>query len=256
MNINHDLLIQLVAGAFIGVGAGYIGSFMVLRKMSLVGDALSHVALPGIAIALLLNIHPFLGAFAALFIAVIGIWLLEKRTNLPSETLVGILFTSSLAIGLLLTPGPELLEALFGDITRITSFDLYLTIALTLISIFITYKISKKIVLNIISKDLSASMGVSTSKINFIFILLVATIVALGLKVAGTLLMGSLVIIPAAAAKNISLSLKSYNLISGLFGFVTTVLGILIALNLSLQPGPIVVLVGGCVFLITLIYKR
>ena len=127
------MILQLLVGTLIGLGSGYIGSFMVLRRMSLVGDALSHVALPGIAVALLLQINPFIGAFTALLLAILGIWTLERKTELPSETLVGIFFTLSLAVGLLLTPEPELLEALFGDISKIGVADAIITGVFTLI---------------------------------------------------------------------------------------------------------------------------
>ncbi len=250
------LYLQLIVGALIGLGAGYVGSFMILRKMSLVGDALSHVALPGIALAFLLHINPFIGAFAALFVATLGIWALEKRTELPSETLVGIFFTSSLALGLLLTPQPELLEALFGDISKITAADLWITAALTVVIIAIMARISKAVMLGIISKDLSRSMRIPLGKMNFLFLFLVSIIVALGLKVAGTLLMGSLVIIPAAAAKNISANLSNYNKLGGFFGALSAVVGIFISNYYGLQPGPIVVLSGGIIFLATLLFKK
>src|SRR3989338_10019251 len=97
----NDLYLQLAVAALIGIGAGYLGSFMVLKRMSLVGDALSHVALPGIALALIWNLNPFFGAFTALFLATVGVWILERKTELPSETLVGLFFTLSLAVGLL-----------------------------------------------------------------------------------------------------------------------------------------------------------
>lgn len=252
----NPLLLQLIVGVLIGLGAGYVGSFMILRKMSLVGDALSHVALPGIAIALLFNINPFIGAFAALFIAIVIIWSLEKRTELPSETLVGILFTSSLAIGLLITPEPELLEALFGDISKIGLADLWITIIITILVVLIMAKISKAIMMGIISKDLSHSMKIPVNKINFIFLFLVSVIVALGLKIAGTLLMGSLVIIPAAAAKNISTDLGTYNKLSGIFGAVSALAGIFIAHQYALEPGPIIILSGGVIFLISLLFKK
>lgn len=255
MNID-PLILQLIIGILIGLGAGYVGSFMILRKMSLVGDALSHVALPGIALALLFNINPFVGASAALFIAIIGIWSLENKTELPSETLVGIFFTSSLAIGLLITPEPELLEALFGDISKINITDFWLTIILTAVVVLIMSKISKPVMMGIISKDLSKSMNIPINKINFIFLSLVSIIVALGLKVAGTLLMGSLVIIPAAAAKNISINMRSYNKLASFFGALSALAGILIANKYGLEPGPIVVLAGGLIFLTTLIFKK
>lgn len=255
MAINPSYL-QLIVGILIGLSAGYLGSYMVLRRMSLVGDALSHVALPGIAIALLLSINPFIGAFAILFLAVVGISILEKNTALPSETLVGIFFTLSLAIGLILTPKAELLEALFGDITKVGLFDAAATALLVIIIFLVMSKISRSVMLGIISKDLTKSMGIKADQINFIFLVLVSIIVALGLKVAGTLLMGSLVIIPAAAARNISVSLSRYTGISILFGALSALIGIPLAFYLNLPPGPIIVLSSGVIFLVTLLFKK
>lgn len=254
--MDNFLLLQLVTGSLIGLGAGYVGSFMVLRRMSLVGDALSHVALPGIAISLLVNINPFFGAFTALFLAILGIWFLEKRTELPSETLVGIFFTLSLAIGLLLTPKPELLEALFGDISKITTFDLIITAALVALIFFVIHKISDGLMLGIISKELALALKIPVHKINFIFLLLVAFVVALGLKVAGTLLMGSLVIIPAAAAKNASVNLSQYTRLAICFGAISAALGLLSARYFGIEPGPTIVLTAGIIFVGTLILKR
>lgn len=250
------LFLQLIVGALIGLGAGYVGSFMILRRMSLVGDALSHVALPGIALALLFNFNPFIGAFGALFLAIAAIWLLEKNTELPSETLVGIMFTSALAIGLLITPEPELLEALFGNISKIGIADLWITAILTILVVFVMIRISKPVMLGIISKDLSRSMSIPVNKINFIFLMLVSIIVALGLKVVGILLMGSMVIIPAAAAKNISINLSRYNILSSFFGVISVIAGVLIANYLGLESGPIVVLSAGVIFIISLLFKK
>src|SRR3989344_5401195 len=114
----NEFLYPLIVSAFVGLASGYLGSLMVLRRMSLVGDALSHVALPGLALGLLFHFNPFLGAFGVLFLSIIFIWLIENKTKLPTETLVGIFFTLSLAIGLIITPEPELLEALFGDVSK------------------------------------------------------------------------------------------------------------------------------------------
>lgn len=248
-------ILQLIIGLAIGLGAGYLGAFMVLRRMSLVGDALSHVALPGIAVGFLLGVNPFLGAFAFLFVAVLGIWSLERSTELPSETLVGIFFTTALALGILLTPQPELLEALFGDIGKVVLSDLYFTLPLVAASMFVAYKIAKPLTLSILSKDLTQSMGVNVSRINFVFLLLVALIVALGIKVTGTLLMGALVIIPAAAARNVSLNFNRYSLLSSLFGGLAGLVGIFIAQVWHLTPGPMVVLMGGVIFLISFIFR-
>lgn len=252
----NDFTLRLIIGTLIGLGAGYVGAYMVLRRMSLVGDALSHVALPGIAIALLLHTNPFIGAFAALIMAVIGVWALEKRTALPSETLVGIFFTTALAIGLLITPEPELLEALLGDISKIGTIDLIFTVVFVILVLILIRRLSRGVIMSVISKDLARSMGININGTNFLFLSLVAIVVALGLKVAGTLLMGSLVIIPAAAARNVAINLKNYTLTSALIGGLCAVWGIVIAHILSVHPGPIVVLLGGVVFLATLPFKK
>lgn len=250
------LTLQLITGTVVGLGAGYLGAFMILRRMSLVGDALSHVALPGIAVALLFSINPFIGAFAALLMGISGVWLLEKNTALPSETLVGIFFTVSLALGILLTPKPELLEALFGDVSKVALSDVVVSGILVVVMFIIMSSISRWVVLGTISKDLTQSMNIKLNRNNYLFLLLVAVVVALGLKTTGTLLMGSLVIIPAAAAKNISQNLSSYTKLSALFGAVASFVGIYLAARLALPAGAIVVLSAGVIFLVTLLFKK
>ena len=252
----NPLFLQLLVGILIGLGAGYLGSFMILKRMSLVGDVISHVALPGIALALIFKINPFFGAFAALLLAIIGIWFLEKRTELPSETLVGIFFAISLALGILITPEPELLEALFGDITKIGLIDALITTVLIIFVFFTMFKIYRELTISVISKQLAQSMGINVSKISFLFLLLVASVVALGLKVTGVFLMGALVVVPAAAAKNISIGLSRFTKLAALFGGISALGGILFANYFNFHPGPIVVLASGVVFLVTLLFKR
>lgn len=255
-NMSYNLIMTILTSTFIGAAAGYLGSLMILRKMALVGDALSHVALPGIAIALMLQINPFVGGFLFLVAAVIGIWKLGERSEIGAETLVGIFFTASLALGILLTNEIELLEALFGDISKLTQFDALLGITISILAIIITKKNSKDILLGTISKDLARSAGVNTAKVDFIFLFLVATIVALGIKVTGTLLTGALVIIPAATAKNISKSFGAFSGLSLILGGLSSALGILISNQLSYPPGPIVILVGTTIFLITFLVRN
>src|SRR3989338_10764421 len=108
-------LLQLIAAALVGIAGGLLGCFAILKRMALVGDALSHVALPGLALGLLFNFNPFLGALIFLIGATAGIWLLQYRSKLSVETIVGVFFAASLALGAVLTPEHELLEALLGN---------------------------------------------------------------------------------------------------------------------------------------------
>ena len=249
-------LSQLIVSIFVGIASGYLGSFMILRRMALVGDALSHVALPGLALAILYNINPFVGAFATLFLGILVIWLIESKTELSTESLVGLFFTFSLAVGILITPRADLLEALFGDISKISSLDTTLAVIFSVLIIVIMRLISNGLILTTISPDLAKASGRRNGLINFVFLLLVAAIVALGIKAVGTLLMGALVIIPAISSKNVTRNLSGYSFLSAVFGLFSLVGGVTLANYYHLSPGPIVVLVSSAIFILTLLLKR
>ena len=185
---NTSLTYLLLIGALVGASSGFLGSFMVLKRMSLVGDALSHVALPGIAIALAFGVNPMLGALIALVIATVGIWYLSEHSEVYPEALVGIFFTASLSIGLLLTPAPDLLEALFGNIDKIGAFDGIIVLIGAIVIFIVTAAISKQLLLGVVSEDLAKSQKINIGKVNLVYLLMVALVVSLGVKFLGTLL--------------------------------------------------------------------
>jgi ABC-type Mn2+/Zn2+ transport system permease subunit len=254
--MNTNLLFLILVGGVFGAVSGYLGSFMVLKRMSLVGDALSHVALPGIAVALSFGFNPMLGALVALTLATIGIWYLGEKSEVYPEALVGVFFTASLSLGLLLTPEPELLEALFGNIDNISSLDGLLTVAGAFVVFVVIYLISKQLVLGVISEDLAKSQKVNMSKVNLVYLLMVSFVVALGVKFLGTLLTGAMVIIPAATAKNISGSFKHFQVNSVILGVLSSALGIFIAKSFGLSTGPVVVLTSVLLFLGSYLLKK
>ena len=253
MDVNY---LQITSAIFVGLASGYLGSFMVLKRMALVGDALSHVALPGVALGIVFNFNPILGAFATLFAGIIGVWFIEHKTELPSESIVGLFFTVALAVGILIIPEEDVLEALFGDISQISFSDTILAVIFSVVVLLVMKMIERGFVLSTISKDLAKSSGINVAKNNFIFMLLVALIVALGIKAVGTLLMGALVIIPAIAAKNIASNMKSYTTAASFIGLISLVGGILLAGLLALPPGPIVVLISAVIFLTTIVFRK
>lgn len=254
--MNTNIIFLLIVGALVGASSGYLGSFMVLKRMSLVGDALSHVALPGIAIALTFGINPMLGALVALAVATIGIWYLSEHSSVYPEALVGVFFTASLALGLLLTPEPELLEALFGNIDNIGLADGLFTLIGSLLIFIVTLIISKKLLLGVVSEDLAKSQNVNTSRINLVYLLLVGLVVALGVKFLGTLLTGAMVIIPAVTAKNMAGSIKQFHILSIIFGVLSSVFGIFIAKYFGISSGPVVVLTSVILFIGSYIFKK
>jgi len=246
---------SVIVGVAVGLAAGYLGAIMVLEKMALVGDALSHVALPGLALGILYGFNPFLGAFVFLFSSALIIWYIQRFTKLSFDTLVGATFTLALAIGILLVPQPDLLEALFGDVSKITGLEAAIAVVVSMTSIVLTTLIRKRIVLGLISEELAASFGVNIAVVNLAYLLLVSLVVAMGIRITGTLLVGFLVVTPAAAAKTISPNLSRYFMLSSAFGSLSAVAGILVSDFLSQPPGPMVVLSGVSIFIVVLVVR-
>ncbi len=246
--MSDTLLFGLVVGGFVGAAAGFLGSIMISKRMALVGDALSHVALPGLALGILFNFNPFAGAFAFLATTAIVTWYLQKSTELPVESIIGVLFVLALAVGILITPQVDLLEALFGDVSKVTLYDAALTAVISVAVILVLRAIYDQLVLSMISKELAISDRIKVERVNLIYLFLVSAVVAVGIKEVGTLLVGAVVIVPAAAARNVSRSLSQFSLVSAIFGVISAVLGVMLSAYTGAPAGPIVVLVGAVMF--------
>jgi zinc transport system permease protein len=253
-----DILLSLFLSIFVGVAAGYLGSLMVLEKMALVGDALSHVALPGLAIGITLNFNEYLGAFTFLFVSAVIIWHIQRVTKISFEALVGAMFTLALAIGILIYgDNLDALEAaLFGDISQVSTISTLAAAAVCVAAIVLTKVIYDKLVLAMISEDLAISKGINVARTNLLYLFLVSVVVAIGIQIVGTLLVGFLVVVPAIAAKNLSTKMRRYALVSSVFGAISGFTGVLLwsifKFNLPF-PGPMVVFVGIIIFTVTVL---
>jgi ABC-type Mn2+/Zn2+ transport system permease subunit len=256
MIVIDTLIYSLVLAVFVGVSSGYLGSLMVLEKMALVGDALSHVALPGLAIGIIFSFNPYIGAFAFLFISAVIIWHIQRVTKISFEALVGAMFTLALAIGIIIFPsGTDALEAaLFGDIAQITLVNAAVAGIISVIAVLLTKIIYQKLVLAMISEDLAISKGINVARTNLLYLFLVSLTVAIGIQIVGTLLVGFLVIVPAIASKNLSSDMRRYSWLSAIFGAIAAFTGILISGLFDLkQPGAIVVFAGIAIFVVSVV---
>lgn len=253
----ETLIFGLIVGASVGFAAGYLGSIMVLEKMALVGDALSHVALPGLALGVLLNFNPLLGGFVFLFVSAVIIWHLGRVTKLSFETLVGAAFTLALAIGILLFRDLDALEAaLFGDIAQVDLVSAVVAVVISVVVIILTRFIYRKVVLSLISEELAVSKGISIAKTNLLYLLLVSATVAIGIQITGTLLVGFLVVTPAAAARTVSGNLSRYFKLSAVFGAISSISGIILASYFNILPGPLVVISGVAIFAVVIVIRQ
>lgn len=254
--MENQFILSLILSIFVGGAAGYLGSLMITKRMALVGDALSHVALPGMGLALLYGINVFWGALVFLFLGILLIWFLERKTDLSTEALTGIIFTVSLALGFLITPEPELLHALVGDISQTSLFDALTAILLSVAIFLVIRKIMPGMILGVISEDLAKTSGINVKKQSLIYLFCLAFIVALGVRVVGSLLMGALVIIPAAVSKNLSKTLIKFSYGAMITGALSCFLGVVVSQISAIPAGPAVILVCALFFLISVFLKR
>ncbi|MGB9598321.1 MAG: metal ABC transporter permease [Minisyncoccales bacterium] len=249
-------LIQLICGIFVGMVAGYLGSLMLSRKMTVVVDPLSHLALPGVALALIFGKDVSLGAFLFLLLGTFLIWFIEQRTKLPTETIIAILFSASLAGTFLFLKEGEIEEALLGDISKIDLTSGTITIFVSLVIFFLLQKIYQKLLLISISEDLAKAEGLSLKKYQLLYLFSISAIVALGVKFVGGLLVAGLTALPAASARNLSKNLKTYKFLSSFFGAISVILGIFISQTTNLPVGSLIIIVGLFIFLISFFLKK
>jgi len=252
----NQFLIVLLSSLFAALAASFLGAFIVVKRMALVGDILSHVALPGIGLALLVNIDPIYGAAAFLLLAAFGTWFIEKKTALPPDAVIGTFFTATLALGVLLVPNQELFESMFGNLFAIRFYDAVVIVIASVAIFVLTLILSRRLILSIAAPDLAKSIGAKPDNSYLCFLLLFALSVALGIKLIGSALMGALTILPAVSARNLSWSFKSFLSFSVILGVLMTGSGIIIARVFDFPPGPSVVLTGILFFIISLLFKK
>ena len=240
--------------ALVGLASGSVGPFILLRKMALVGDALSHVALPGIALALLYGADPFYGVIVFLAVAALLIFWLEGKSRLPTDAIVGLLFTASLAVGILIIPNADVIESLFGAFPVLSLPFLLVILFMAAALSLLCFVLAKRLLFRIVSPDLAKVHGLGRNY-DLALLLIFAMIVALGIKLVGTLLMGALTIIPAAVAKNVPGSMRGYRAGSALLGGAISLGGMWIADTHRLLPGPSIILFGVGLFLVSLVVR-
>lgn len=240
----------------VAAASGLVGVFALMRKMTLASDAISHVALPGLGLAVLLNINPLIGGAAALLLGVLLIWLIERRTEISTETVIGVVFSASLAVGSLLTPDEELIEVLFGGVRAPSLLELVLGMIAALGIIAFIVRMKERLTLALVSDDLATVSGVSVSRMNLWFLLVFALNVILGLQFLGVLLMGSLIIVPAAAARNLGRSLNSTLLIAMSAAVGSVGIGYFVATVYGFALGPIIISIAAALFFASLAAGR
>jgi len=247
-----DLLLPIA----MAVAAGLVGSFAVMRRMTLASDALSHMALPGVGLAILLHASPMLGGLTALFLGTLLVWALERRTRIPTEAIIGVVFSAALALGSMLASGEELIDVLFGAPQMLGRGETVLGFVAAAGVIGFVWRAQSRLVITLVSADLARTAGIDVARLNLLFLLAFAVTVALGLRYLGVLLMGSLIIIPAATAKQLARDLGQLRHLSVTIAVAATVLGSLMAPALGVESGPLIITVAAALFFVGLLGRR
>ena len=249
------ILLALILSGTIGAIAGYLGSLMLSKRMALMGGALGHLTLPGVALALLYDFDVSIGATLFLVFGVLIIWLLEQKTRLHLEALTAVVFSASLATAFLFLPKEEIDIALLGDVSQITSVTVLITVIISMLLFFTVKKIYSSMVLTSISSDLAQTSGVNLKLNNALYLICIAVTVALGVRIVGGLMTAALLAIPACTAKNISSNLSQYTIISTIAGSLACVLGVIAYAILDISAGPLIIIASALLFLVS-VFKQ
>ena len=251
----------LAAGLVLGALLAILGVFVVLRKMAFFGDGIAHSSLAGIALAVLFGWAPLPVALLWALAVALVIWWLERSVRLPSDTLVGIFFTSSMAVGVLLmslTAGyqPELLSFLFGNILSIQSGDLVLTVVVAVgIAVWLAVAFRGLTYMSL-AEDNAIVAGVNVRLQSALLYAALALATVLGVKAFGIVLVSALLILPAATSRLVTRSFRGFIIVAVVLAEATVIIGLALSYRLDLPSGAAIVSVGTGLFFLAAACRR
>jgi zinc transport system permease protein len=250
----------LLSGVVVAATCSVVGLFLVLRRQSLFGDALSHVAFGGIAVGLFTNIYPLWTALVVSVLASLGITKLRQSTKIPPDAAVAVMLSSGLAVGIVLIGlaggfSLDLESFLFGSILLIGMQDQIMILLLSAAVLLIVFKLHKQLMYVAFSEDQARVSGINVTRINYLFIGLASLTVIASLRLVGVLLISSLIVIPNITAMMFGKGFKKTALISIIIAVSSVVIGIVISYVANLAPGGTIVLTTIFILLGSLVAK-
>lgn len=246
----------LLAGLLAAIACGIVGVYVVVKKIVFISGGIAHASFGGIGLGYLLGINPVLGAMAFTVASSLGIGLVIRRTRLPEDTAIGILWAMGMALGIIfigLAPGyaPDLFSYLFGNILTVPFFDLMLILILDVVIIALVALLYKEFLYLSFDEEFSTISGVPTEGLYLLLLCLVALTVVVLIRVVGIILVIALLTIPAALARQFTHSLKKMMLLAILAGVFFTFSGLWISYVLNLASGATIILVSGTTLFIS-----
>ncbi len=250
----------LVAGCFIGVCCAVLGVFLVLRRLSLIGEGLAHFSLAPIGFALMLGIYPLYVAVPMGILASFWILHLANRANMYGDAAIGLVSAIGVAAGVTMASlgsgfNVDLFSYLFGDILAVSRLESILTVCLSFVVLLLVFLNFQDLFAIAFDEEYAKVVGLNTVRTNQILIILTTFTVILGIKVVGIMLVSSLIIFPAVTALQLSKKFKTVIIFSIISAVLSVIAGIMLAYLFNLPAGAAIVIVNFVFFLISYALK-
>lgn len=251
----------IVAGVFVAALLGFLGSFVVVRRMSFMGEGIAHASMAGIALALLLGWAPMPTAILFAVLVAVGIYFLEQKVNVSSDMAIGIMFTTGMALGVVLLNfyegyQPELLSYLFGNILTINDSDLWTIVFSSVAMLSLLGFYYRQLVFTTFDHDGAYLSGINSWVYDLFLYIATAVSIILSIKLVGVILVSALLITPSAFSLLFAKSFKSFCLIAVAMAVVTVFVGLVASYYFDLPSGATIVLTGSCFFVLGYLLKR
>jgi zinc transport system permease protein len=255
------LLRALIAGFGVAVICGPLGAFVVWRRMAFFGSTLAHSALLGVAFGYLLHFDMTLGMFAVSLVLAALLYVAEQRKMLATDTLLGVLAHTALAAGIVMvafldTLRTDLLSLLFGDILSVGAADIYWIYGGGAVALAALVWIWRPLLALTVHEEMAEVEGVHATLVRFVFMILLAIVVAVSLKIVGLLLITSLLVIPAATARHLSRTPEQMAVLASVIGCITVAAGLAESFAWDLPSGAAIVLTAAALFTVVSLLPR
>ena len=250
-----------LAGIIIAVLAPTLGTFIVIRRYSMITDTLAHSSLLGVAIGILFGVYPIITALISSIIIGILIEYLRSYKNMYSDSILAIFLSGALAFAIVIVSisgefNNSLFSYLFGTLLAITDSEIYLLFGFSIIALILIFKNYHNLQLVAFDEDIAKVNGINTNYLNFMLIILIAITVVLSIKIIGALLIGAITIIPVSSALQFKKGFSKTIIIAIILALVSVLVGLTLSYYLSLPSGASIVIVSVILFILSLLFNR
>lgn len=249
----------LVTSIVVGIISGVIGSFIILRGMALMGDAISHAILPGVAISYILGINYFYGAVVVGILTALGIGVISQNSRIKNDASIGIVFSAAFALGIILITlaqsATDLTQILFGNVLHVRSSDMWLTIGVGVVVLLTVIIFFKELLVSSFDETMAEVYGLKTRLIHYGIMVLLTLVTVASLQTVGVILVVSMLITPASTAYLLTNRLSTMIILASSFGALSAIIGIYFSYIYNLPSGPVIALAATGIFLIALIFS-